>query len=600
MDADRGISVRGRLAAVVASAAVAACLVAPGVAGADWEQIGGPVATSDQPLQGLDLKRIGGTPYAAWSESNGHNGVVRVARLTADGGSWVPVGGAVNHDANRDAETPSLAAGPGGVPWIAWAELDRDGIKQIRAAHLSSYGDRWIEPDPRDWSINTRDPAGSPYGGERDKRIFYASSPRLVFLGERPYIAFLGNNPTEYEVDVVRLAPGGGSWERIVRGVGSPIPGAPDAAVVGGLLHVGVTSYFDNVAADRLNADGSWDELGGGFANGSADDCGGSPSGGFNRVAELGGDPFVLWSAHGGCEERHVYVSHVDNGRWRVAGDGPVGVGSPGTSLREIGGRLYAAFADGGDLHVSRLADDGAGWIETPGALTATATGAAVLTGIDGVPHVAWSETDGSTTLLRVARLDGAPEPIGADDADGSGLGTDPNVNATPVLPELVSGRCRTEVRGHEYSEVLYGTANGDTLRGLGGADSMRGGPGGDCLFGGPGNDWLDGGAGVDTLRGGADADRLAGNESEDRLYGDAGSDQLSGGGDDDGLHGGGGDDVLRGGRGWDTFSAGPGDDTIRAADGRGETVGCGRGFDVARVDRFDRPRNCERVIVVH
>src|SRR5438309_38714 len=82
--------------------------------------------------------------------------VVVVSRLSADGSRWDRVGstaGLVNVDA-RDAEHPSLAAGPGGVPWIAWDEEDSQGIRQIRAAYYHAASDRWVEPDGRDWEIN--------------------------------------------------------------------------------------------------------------------------------------------------------------------------------------------------------------------------------------------------------------------------------------------------------------------------------------------------------------------------------------------------------------------------------------------------------------
>jgi hypothetical protein len=52
-----------------------------------------------------------------------------------------------------------------------------------------------------------------------------------------------------------------------------------------------------------------------------------------------------------------------------------------------------------------------------------------------------------------------------------------------------------------------------------------------------------------------------------------------------------------RGGTGTDRLFGGPGRDDLEAADGQRDTVDCGPGPDVARVDGFDRVSGCERVI---
>jgi Ca2+-binding RTX toxin-like protein len=82
--------------------------------------------------------------------------------------------------------------------------------------------------------------------------------------------------------------------------------------------------------------------------------------------------------------------------------------------------------------------------------------------------------------------------------------------------------------------DVLYGTAQNDTLDagagndialGLTGDDTIFGGEGNDLLVGGDGDDVLEGGAGNDVVRGGWGSDQLAGGTGRDELYGEWGGD---------------------------------------------------------------------------
>jgi Ca2+-binding RTX toxin-like protein len=85
-----------------------------------------------------------------------------------------------------------------------------------------------------------------------------------------------------------------------------------------------------------------------------------------------------------------------------------------------------------------------------------------------------------------------------------------------------------------DSDDVLYGTADGDTLDagagndivlGLAGNDSILGGDGNDLLSGGDGDDVLDGGNGDDVIYGGRGADTLSGGPGRDELYGEWGGD---------------------------------------------------------------------------
>jgi len=590
---------------LVAACAAVVAVAAPAPAMADWQPVVGAVTQTQSPLRGYDLKRIGGVPYVAWSESNGHNYVVQVARLSAGSGKWIRVGPVANLDPTKDAEKPSLAAGPGGVPWLAWREPDRYGVEQIRAAHLSADGRRWVEPDARDFAINFHPKPDEPYGSPGDRSIWYAESPQLTFFGSTPYITYLQSNPVEYEVDVVRLSARGTAWERVSRDIPTMYtPRGPRATVFGNALFVGATNSFDGVVVSKRSG-GSWHALDD-VVNGSV---AGTPLGDFAALASFGGEPYVLWKDHDSDPNR-VYVTRFSSGAWRLVGGGLLGEGA-GSSLRVVGGRLYAAWTSGGDLHVSRLADDGASWVSTAGPLHANVgspdrhdqlLNGPSLTGISGTPYVAYAETDGTVTTLRVASLDGAPTPAGADDGDGSDLnatppaGDDESTDGEGHPTPPVRGQCGLVLTGTTGADTLHGTSGRNTIRGLAGDDTLQGFAGNDCLFGGDGSDLLDGGAGADLLHGGSGNDVLRGAGSEDSLYGDSGNDRLYGGADDDRLFGGPGNDVLVGGGGWDRFSGGPGNDLIYAADGRAETVDCGRGIDTVHADRSDHLRNCEHV----
>jgi Ca2+-binding RTX toxin-like protein len=91
----------------------------------------------------------------------------------------------------------------------------------------------------------------------------------------------------------------------------------------------------------------------------------------------------------------------------------------------------------------------------------------------------------------------------------------------------------------------------------------------------------------------------FVGTAAADVLRGTVGADLFRARGDDDRVFGGPGRDRLHGGLGVDSLAAGAGNDVVFARDGRADRVGCGRGKDVAVVDRRDHVgRGCENVKV--
>jgi Ca2+-binding RTX toxin-like protein len=73
--------------------------------------------------------------------------------------------------------------------------------------------------------------------------------------------------------------------------------------------------------------------------------------------------------------------------------------------------------------------------------------------------------------------------------------------------------------------------------------------------------------------------------------------DRLTGGPGNDSLNGGAGADTLTGGAGADTLTGGPGSDTLNAKDGKRDRVLCGAGKDIAKVDKKDVVKGCEKVL---
>lgn len=126
----------------------------------------------------------------------------------------------------------------------------------------------------------------------------------------------------------------------------------------------------------------------------------------------------------------------------------------------------------------------------------------------------------------------------------------------------LVDDQAARQVDRFEFSDRTLGSAEVRAML-------FAPGAGDDVLYGTANSESIDGLAGNDTIHGLAGNDELLGNAGDDQLFGDAGDDQLDGGAGDDQLTGGEGNDVVRFGlgRGHDTFdtsSAAAGLDRVR------------------------------------
>lgn len=154
--------------------------------------------------------------------------------------------------------------------------------------------------------------------------------------------------------------------------------------------------------------------------------------------------------------------------------------------------------------------------------------------------------SDGSTSVVQVARFDVAPRP--------------------PIV-------------GTEADDVLAGTDCPDEIDARGGDDEITAGGGGDLIYARAGDDVIDGGDGDDVIDAGSGNDIIFAGAGDDVIFGRAGNDIIFGGAGDDRIDGGDGDDVIDAGEGNDTVVAGAGRDVVLAGDGD-DTLDGGAGHD--------------------
>ncbi len=163
-----------------------------------WEKIGGPL-NRDPGRDAVDpsMTAVGGTPYVAWSETDGLGfEQVRVARLSA-GGGWEMIPDTespVNENPEEDAEEPSITT-IGGVPYIAWSEHEGTN-KQIRVARLNQVG-------PPTWE-KVAD-SSSPINNSPQRE---ATGPSLTEIGGIPWVGWSEVNAEDVkQTRATRLVP---------------------------------------------------------------------------------------------------------------------------------------------------------------------------------------------------------------------------------------------------------------------------------------------------------------------------------------------------------------------------------------------------------
>jgi hypothetical protein len=345
-------------------------------AGTAWELVG----NSDTPINqssarnaaAPSLTEIDGVPYIAWSENDGTNGEIRVARLNAAGTAWEKVGqtmnpaSPINRIATDDARNPSLI-GINGLPYVAWQEFD-GANEEIRVATLNASRTGWDR-------VGTSLDPNSPINVSGTRNAF---EPSLTAISGVPYVAWRETDGTNYEMRVARLNAAATGWEKVLDS-SSPI----------------------NRVATRDAQDPS--------------------------LIPINGVPYVAWSENDGSNyEVRVARPNAANTGWERIGtsldpESPINNRPDrdgfGPSLTAINGLPYVAWEEFDDanyeIRVARLNATGSGWEKVAGSsspINESSGGfaeTASLSAINGIPFVAWDE--GAATgfdQVRVSRLE--------------------------------------------------------------------------------------------------------------------------------------------------------------------------------------------------
>ncbi|HKP90719.1 MAG TPA: hypothetical protein VJT75_12195 [Thermoleophilaceae bacterium] len=373
---------------------LALTLTAAAPAGAAWhEPVPGPVYDSIGPSRDPSMTVIDGVPYVAWSQWDGTNSEIRVARLDAAGTAWEEVVGGespINHSPVEDGEDPSLTS-IGGVPYVAWSE--HQGTDYVaRVSRLAADGTAW------------EDVGG---GASPPVANHFSLNPSITAAGGVPYVTWSENGNA---IAFSRLNADGTAWEP----VGNALPGSDwsSMATVDGIPYV-TSKSGGAVFVARLNAAGT-----------AFDPVGGAAGTGVASIASIGGVAYVA-SADivPGSHEVRVRRLSDDETAWEEVGGGALNHSSDEDALEpsiaEIGGVPYVAWVEvlehdfaHQQLRVSRLGASGTAWDEVVGGdnpfgvpLDHTANHPS-LVGIGGVPYVAWEHTYPGRTDLRVHRLE--------------------------------------------------------------------------------------------------------------------------------------------------------------------------------------------------
>ncbi len=219
--------------------------------GLGWERVGegvrpGSPINRDPKRSAFDatLAVASGVPYVAWAEGDGTNTEIRVARPNAAGTGWVPVGQTLKPASPVNANAKGRARGPALADWggrlaVAWVEQAPGAVRRVHASVLSTSGAGW-EPLDQGKGLNAN-------------RARPATAPRIAVVAGGLWATWAEFDGQNREVRVARLATAGGRWEQVPAGV-SPVNASAgrnaDAPAIADVTNV---PYVAWVEADAVN-----------------------------------------------------------------------------------------------------------------------------------------------------------------------------------------------------------------------------------------------------------------------------------------------------------------------------------------------------------
>ena len=332
------------------------------------------------------------------------------------------------------------------APGIAWIVL---------LCGADSAGAGWSEPSAGSLNADTAQPA---------------DSASTTTAGGTPYVGWNESDGTRYQIRVKRLE--GAAW--------TPVGGSlnvstgrdayyPSLASVGDVPYAAweeTDGSHSQIRVKRLES-GSWTAVGDSLNVDVARDAEHA------SIADIGGVPYVAWSEYNGAHEL-IHVKRLEGAAWVTVGAAlnvSTSEDARYPSITSVAGVPYAAWSEddgtAAQVRVARL--EGSAWTPVGGSLNVSGTVDADgprITGIGGVPHVAWPEGNGATRHLRVKRLDGSTWT-----AVGGAVETAPGTY--PSSPSIADAGGRVVLAWDQYDGSVYhvyaGRFDGTTWLAIGG-----------------------------------------------------------------------------------------------------------------------------------
>jgi hypothetical protein len=325
-------------------------------------------------------------------------GLALSAPASAEANWAEPFAGPLNIDAAHnvpDTVTPTSIANVAGVPFVAWNESN--GMNdEVHVKRLVAGG--WTTVGDA-LNINS---------------VANADEPNVADVGGVPYVAWSESNGSNLEIHVKRFD--GMNWNQPVNTSLNVAPGKdaalPTITSVGGIPYVAwneSNGTHGEIYVKQFNGT-SWSQVGGALnfdTNHGANHV---------SIASVGGVPYVAWDEFNGSNGQ-IFVKRFNGTSWTLVGTGPLNVEStqPAShpSIANVGGVPYVTWDESNGtntlVHVARF--DGSNWTAVGGALNVDVTKDAEkpdIASIGDAPFVAWRDAhSGSRRDVEVKRFSG-------------------------------------------------------------------------------------------------------------------------------------------------------------------------------------------------